>query len=91
MRNGVTQVWARTIRTPVGSTEEDEPEFAFIKQSGVAKTLAFRIFWVFFQVVTCPMIVLGNGRLLDWWSLNNNCFVDCYSTDQPHQLSNVLR
>ncbi len=72
------------------ATGEDEPEFALIKQSGVAKTLAFRIFWASFHVVTCPMIVLGNGRTLEWWSLNNNCLMDCYFTDHLHQLRNGL-
>ena len=65
MRNGVTQVWARTIRTSVGTTEEGEPEFSPIKKSGVAKTLAFRIFWVSLHLVTCLMFVLGNVRALD--------------------------
>tara|TARA_B100000780_G_scaffold122749_1_gene86042 strand:- start:140 stop:391 length:252 start_codon:yes stop_codon:yes gene_type:complete len=81
----------KTVRTPVGATGEDEPEFALIKQSGVAKTLAFRIFWASSHVVTCPMIVLGNGRTLDWWSLNNNCLMDYYSTDHLHQLRNGLK
>ena len=52
---------------PVGSTDEDKPEFLPIKQSDVAKALAFRSFWIVLHVVTCLMIVAGNGRTLGWW------------------------
>ena len=54
---------------PVGSTDEDKPEFLPIKQSDVAKALAFRTFWIVLHVVTCLMIVAGNGRTLGWWQM----------------------
>ena len=61
------KVWARTVGMPVGATDEDKSEFLPIKQSDVAKALAFRTFWIVLHVVTCLMIVAGNGRSLGWW------------------------
>ena len=58
------KVSARTIGMPVGTTDQDKPEFLPIKQSDVAKALAFRTFWIVLHVVTCLMIVAGNGRSL---------------------------
>ena len=26
-----------------------------------------RSFWVLLHIVTCVMIIIGNGRLLGWW------------------------
>jgi hypothetical protein len=52
---------------PVGATDDDKPEFLPIKQSDVIKALAFRTFWIVLHVVTCLMIVAGNGRTLGWW------------------------
>lgn len=61
------KVWARTVGMPVGVTDSDKPEFLPIKQSDVAKALAFRTFWIALHVVTCLMIIAGNGRALGWW------------------------
>ena len=61
------KVWARTVGMPVGATDVDKPEFLPIKQSDVTKALAFRTFWIVLHVVTCLMIVAGNGRTLGWW------------------------
>ena len=45
----------------------DAPKAKASKQSDVAKALAFRSFWIVLHVVTCLMIVAGNGRTLGWW------------------------
>ena len=29
--------------------------------------LLVRTFWVMLHILTCLMIIIGNGRLLDWW------------------------
>jgi hypothetical protein len=61
------KVWARTVGMQVGSTDEDKHDFLPIKQSDVAKALAFRTFWIVLHIATCLMIIAGNGRSLDWW------------------------
>ena len=61
------KVWARTVGMPVGITDEDKPEFLPIKQTDVKKVLLFRTFWITLHVLTCLMIIAGNGRLLGWW------------------------
>ncbi|MBC8429224.1 MAG: hypothetical protein H8D95_01410 [Candidatus Endolissoclinum sp.] len=61
------KVWARTVGMPVGITDEDKPEFLPITQTDVKKALAFRTFWIALHVLTCVMIITGNGRLLGWW------------------------
>ena len=61
------KVWARTVGMPVGITDEDKPEFLPIKQTDVKKALVFRSFWIKLHVLTCVMIIAGNGRLLAWW------------------------
>ena len=38
-----------------------------ITQSDVKKALAFRTFWIILHVVTCSMIIIGNGRTLNFW------------------------
>ena len=35
------------------------------------KVLVVRTCWVLLHVVTCVMIIIGNGRLLKWWQ--NTC------------------
>lgn len=52
---------------PIGVDDEDKPEFLPITQTDVKKALAFRTFWVVLHVVTCMLIIAGNGRVLDWW------------------------
>jgi hypothetical protein len=52
---------------PVGITDEDKPEFLPIKQTDVKKALLFRTFWITLHVLTCLMIIAGNGRSLGWW------------------------
>ena len=66
------KVWARTVGMPVGLTDDDKPEFLPIKQSDVTKALAFRTFWIVLHVVTCLMIIAGNGRTVGWWQTNSN-------------------
>ena len=61
------KVLARTVGMPIGLNDEDKPEFLPIKQTDVTKALAFRTFWIVLHVVTCFMILAGNGRTLDWW------------------------
>ena len=61
------KVWARTVGMPVGITDEDKPEFLPITQTDVKKALVFRTFWIILHVLTCVMIILGNGRSLAWW------------------------
>ena len=61
------KVWARTVGMPVGITDEDKPEFLPIKQTDVKKALLFRTFWITLHVLTCLMIIAGNGRSLGWW------------------------
>jgi hypothetical protein len=29
--------------------------------------LAFRTFWIILHIVTCVLIIAGNGRALGWW------------------------
>ena len=61
------KVWARTVGMPVGIDDKDKPEFLPITQSDVRKALAFRSFWIILHVLTCCMIITGNGRTLGWW------------------------
>jgi len=61
------KVWARTVGMPVGISDEDKPEFLPIKQTDVKKALVFRTFWIILHVLTCVMIIVGNGRSLAWW------------------------
>jgi len=61
------KLWARTVGMPVGLNDEDKPEFLPITQSDVAKALAFRTFWILLHIVTCCLIIAGNGRTLEWW------------------------
>jgi hypothetical protein len=59
--------WARTVGMPIGITDDDKPEFLPISQRAVKNALAFRTFWIVLHVVTCFMIITGNGRTLGWW------------------------
>ncbi|MDC1446889.1 hypothetical protein N8269_01040 [Candidatus Thioglobus sp.] len=61
------KVWARTVGMPVGISDEDKPEFLPITQTDVKKALVFRTFWIILHVLTCVMIIVGNGRSLAWW------------------------
>ena len=61
------RVWARTVGMPVGITDEDKPEFQPITQTDVKKALVFRTFWIILHILTCVMIIAGNGRSLAWW------------------------
>ena len=61
------KLWARTVGMPIGITDDDKPEFLPITQTDVKKALAFRTFWILLHVVTCLMIILGNGRTLELW------------------------
>ena len=61
------KVWARTVGMPVGIDDKDKPEFLPISQSDVRKALAFRSFWIVLHVLTCCMIIAGNGRALGFW------------------------
>ena len=61
------KVWARTVGMPIGDNDEDKPEFLHITQTDVKKALAFRTFWIVLHIVTCVLIIAGNGRALGWW------------------------
>ena len=61
------KVWARTVGMPAGIPDEDKPEFLPITQTDVKKALVFRTFWIILHVLTCVMIIAGNGRSLAWW------------------------
>lgn len=61
------KLWARTVGMPVGIDDKDKPEFLPITQSDVRKALAFRSFWIVLHVLTCCMIIAGNGRALGFW------------------------
>lgn len=52
---------------PVGLNDDDKPEFLPIKQDDVYKALWFRTFWIVIHIVTCLMIISGNGRTLGFW------------------------
>jgi hypothetical protein len=52
---------------PIGLNDEDKPEFLPIAQTDVKKALAFRTFWIALHIVTCVLIIAGNGRTLGWW------------------------
>ena len=59
--------WSRTVGMPVGVNDDDKPEFLPIKQNDVYKALWFRTFWIVLHIVTCILIIAGNGRTLDLW------------------------
>lgn len=59
--------WARTVGMPVGITDDDKPEFLPISQEDVRRALWFRTFWIVLHIVTCILIIAGNGRTLDLW------------------------
>ena len=61
------KIWARTVGMPIGVNDEDKPEFLPIKQTDVKKALAFRTFWVLLHILTCLLIIAGNGRVMGWW------------------------
>ena len=61
------KLWARTVGMPIGITDDDKPELQPIKQKDVKRALAFRTFWILLHVVTCFMIIIGNGRVLNFW------------------------
>jgi hypothetical protein len=52
---------------PIGINDKDKPEFLPIKQTDVKKALAFRTFWIALHVLTCLLIIAGNGRVMGWW------------------------
>ena len=66
-QRGFLKLWARTVGMPIGLNDEDKPEFLPIAQTDVKKALAFRIFWIVLHIVTCVLIIAGNGRTLGWW------------------------
>ena len=51
----------------LGINDKDKPEFLPIKQNDVKKALAFRTFWILLHVLTCLLIIAGNGRVMGWW------------------------
>lgn len=61
------KLWARTVGMPIGLNDEDKPEFLPITQKDVRRALTFRTFWIVLHIVTCLMIILGNGRTLELW------------------------
>ena len=61
------KIWARTVGMPIGLDDDDKPEFLPITQTDVRKALAFRTFWIILHILTCLMIIAGNGRFLGLW------------------------
>ena len=61
------KVWSRTVGMPVGLDDDDKPEFLPIKQNDVYKALWFSTFWIVLHIVTCILIIAGNGRTLNLW------------------------
>ena len=61
------KMWARTVGMPIGINDEDKPEFLPIPQQDVYKALVARTFWVVLHIITCIMIITGNGRVLGLW------------------------
>ena len=61
------RTWARVCGMPIGMTDTDQPAFLPISQTSVKRALAARTFWIVLHVVTCCMIIIGNGRLLNFW------------------------
>ena len=61
------KIWSRTVGMPIGINDKDKPEFLPIKQNDVKKALAFRTFWILLHVLTCLLIIAGNGRVMGWW------------------------
>ena len=61
------RTWARTVGMPIGLNDEDKPEFLPITMRDVWKALWFRTFWIVLHIVTCLMIITGNGRVLGFW------------------------
>ena len=61
------KMWARTVGMPVGINDDDKPEFLPITQSDVRKALWMRTFWIVLHLLTCLLIIAGNGRTLGWW------------------------
>ena len=61
------KMWARTVGMPIGINDEDKPEFLPITQSDVRKALWMHTFWIVLHLLTCLLIIAGNGRTLGWW------------------------
>jgi len=61
------KTWARTVGMPIGLNDGDKPEFLPINMKDVWKALWFRTFWIVLHIVTCLMIITGNGRVLGFW------------------------
>lgn len=61
------KTWARTVGMPIGLNDDDKPEFLPINMKDVWKALWFRTFWIVLHIVTCLMIITGNGRVLGFW------------------------
>jgi hypothetical protein len=61
------KLWARTVGMPIGLNDNDKPENLPITQKDVMKALWFRTFWIVLHIVTCFMIIGGNGKTLGFW------------------------
>ena len=61
------KLWARTVGMPIGLTDDDKPEFLPITQRDVKRALWARTFWIVLHIVTCIMIIAGNGKTLQLW------------------------
>ena len=61
------KLWARTVGMPIGLNDDDKPENLPITQKDVIKALWFRTFWIVLHIVTCFMIIAGNGKTLQIW------------------------
>lgn len=61
------KLWARTVGMPIGLNDHDKPKNLPITQKDVIKALWFRTFWIVLHIVTCCMIIGGNGKTLGFW------------------------
>jgi len=50
------EYWCKAI----GAKEFDD-------KSKADRVAIIRTLWVLLHVITCTMIIIGNGRVLDWW------------------------
>lgn len=53
--------WSKVWLFALGSFSDQKTK-PFDKQVVIVRTL-----WVILHIITCAMIIIGNGRLLNWW------------------------
>lgn len=55
--NSLLKIWQYSL----GSYSDDKTQ-PYDKQM-----LVIRTFWILLHIITCIMIILGNGHLMGWW------------------------